>query len=367
MFLDNVDQRPLAFQEEVFLIAQSMAEHWPVTVFVSLRPETFAKSRVSGALSAYQPRVFTIDPPRVDRVLSKRVAFAVQTLENTGALSSLPANVSFQSDSLLDYLRVIQRALDAGGDIVEFLDNMSAGNIRKALDFVQTFIGSGHVDSRKILDVEQRGQSYTLPLHEFLRAVMFGDKAYYDPTTSPIPNALEISESDGREHFLTALMLRYAESLAATGGKDGYVERASLFEQLQQIGFSHQQLDRAIERSLHAALLATPSGGDCDRVRITTRGAYVAKRLLLSFTYLDAMLVDTPIVDPATRTSIHDVSHIDDRLARCETFLEYLDRQWHKLGDSGATVAFDWPQVSAAIRQDIQRVSASSQRRRNPN
>lgn len=265
VFLDNVDQRPLPFQEEVFLIAQSMAEHWPVTVFVSLRPETFAQSRVSGALSAYQPRVFTINPPRVDRVLAARLAFAIATLENTGSLSTLPSNVSLKADSLLAYLRVIQRALEAGGDIVEFLDNMSAGNVRKALDYVQTFIGSGHVDSRKILDVEESGGAYTLPLHEFLRAVMFGDKAYYDPATSPIPNALDISACDGREHFLIALLVRYAETLGSTAGKDGYVERTRLFEQLQQFGFQHQQLERALERSLDDLLVATPSGGDGHR------------------------------------------------------------------------------------------------------
>lgn len=364
VFLDNVDQRPLPFQEEVFLIAQSMAEHWPVTVFVSLRPETFAQSRVSGALSAYQPRVFTIEPPRVDRVLAARLAFAIDTLENTGSLSTLPSNVSLKADSLLAYLRVIQRALEAGGDIVEFLDNMSAGNVRKALDYVQTFIGSGHVDSRKILEVEESGRSYTLPLHEFLRAVMFGDKAYYDPASSPIPNALDISACDGREHFLVALLIRYSETLGSSAGKDGYVERTRLFEHLQQFGFQHQQLERALEVSLKALLVATPSGGDGDRVRVTTRGAYVIKRLLLSFSYLDAVLVDTPIVDPGVRSTIADVSMIDDRIARCERFVDYLDCQWEALGSLETLPAFSWPQVSEALRQDLRRVSASAQRRR---
>ena len=42
LFLDNVDQRSAQFQEDVFLVAQALAENWPVTAFVSLRPETFA-------------------------------------------------------------------------------------------------------------------------------------------------------------------------------------------------------------------------------------------------------------------------------------------------------------------------------------
>ena len=45
VFLDNVDQRTDDFQQKAFLIGQSMAELWPAMVFVSLRPETFHKSK----------------------------------------------------------------------------------------------------------------------------------------------------------------------------------------------------------------------------------------------------------------------------------------------------------------------------------
>jgi hypothetical protein len=38
IFLDNVDQRPIQFQDQAFLMAQSFAQTWPGTVFVALRP-----------------------------------------------------------------------------------------------------------------------------------------------------------------------------------------------------------------------------------------------------------------------------------------------------------------------------------------
>src|ERR1035441_119175 len=41
VFLDNVDQRPFSFQEEVFLISQSLASDWHLACFIALRPETF--------------------------------------------------------------------------------------------------------------------------------------------------------------------------------------------------------------------------------------------------------------------------------------------------------------------------------------
>ena len=67
IFLDNVDQRSDEFQQQAFLIGQSMAELWPAFVFVSLRPETYHRSRLEGTLSAYHAKAFTIGPPRVDR------------------------------------------------------------------------------------------------------------------------------------------------------------------------------------------------------------------------------------------------------------------------------------------------------------
>ena len=84
VFLDNVDQRSPLFQEEVFLMAHAFATNWPVTAFVALRPETFSLSRARGTLAAYQPRVFTIEPPRVDLVVQKRMQFALKQLRESG-------------------------------------------------------------------------------------------------------------------------------------------------------------------------------------------------------------------------------------------------------------------------------------------
>jgi hypothetical protein len=145
LFLDNVDQRPSQFQEEVFLIAQAFADQWPLTAFVSLRPETFAQSRARGSLAAYQPRVFTIDPPRVDLVITKRLRFAKRQLEMHGRLATMPEGLTFQSENLNLYLDMLLRAFETDKSIIEFVDNMSADNIRRALDFVASFVGSGHV------------------------------------------------------------------------------------------------------------------------------------------------------------------------------------------------------------------------------
>lgn len=93
IFIDNTDQRSYELQQEAFLIAQEMAAQWSATVFIPLRPETYYSSiKTGGALSGYHAKAFTISPPRIDKVIEKRVDFALKitrgeipitTLENT--------------------------------------------------------------------------------------------------------------------------------------------------------------------------------------------------------------------------------------------------------------------------------------------
>jgi hypothetical protein len=94
MFLDNADQREEDTQQAAFLIAQEVAEHWPATVFVTLRPETFHRSARLGALSGYLPKVFTISPPRLDRVIEKRLEFALKLTRGDLPIQGLSGNTS---------------------------------------------------------------------------------------------------------------------------------------------------------------------------------------------------------------------------------------------------------------------------------
>jgi hypothetical protein len=366
LFLDNVDQRPGQFQEEVFLISQALADQWPLTAFVALRPETFAESRARGYLAAYQPRVFTIDPPRVDRVLSRRLAFAKRQLEERGRLGSLSANITVQAHTLTLYVEMLVRAVETDPSIVEFIDNMSAGNIRLALGFVAAFIGSGHVDSQRILRAqEEQAGGYTLPLHEFLRAVAYGDCEHYNPSQSPLMNVYDIATADGREHFLVALLIAFVERAGQLGGSEGYVGREEAFRFAQGLGFQAQQVQRAVERCIQKRLLATPAsltGEGHLRLRITTAGAYSVKRLMFLYTYLDAIIVDTPIVDPHARSLLQDVADIEGRLARVECFLGYLESQWRELKHDALSV-LDWPAGAAMTRKEVAGIRERLQRK----
>ena len=361
IFLDNVDQRTDDFQQKAFLIGQSMAELWPAMVFVSLRPETFHKSKAGGALSAYHVKAFTISPPRVDRVIQKRLQYAInllelgqigQSIEGVGMLVNL--------DDLSDFLSVTKMSFEKNVELIEFVDNVCGGNIRLALDFIRVFVGSGHVDTGKILEIYRDSGTYTVPLHEFLRAVIYGDQRDYDARASAITNLFDIRSPDGREHFLGPIALALIGLEARPAANSGYVDPEEIYAYAQSLGFQPAQIAGVLEKLLAQKLVETENkdfvGERFDfrprRFRITTIGSYYYQKLIGKFTYVDAVVVDTPIVAREWQDKISDVANINERLARAEAFRKYLDSQWVNLENTSDV--FNWRPMSSMLFNEIE-------------
>lgn len=364
--LDNVDQRPAEVQDRVFVISETLAKSWPGTVFIALRPDTFNRSRRSGALAAYQPRVFAVEPPRIDRVLEKRMEYARKQI---AAPEALPPGLDALSntEALDSYLEVIRLSLRRSQALLELVDNVSGQNARRAIELLTTVVGSPHAHPQKTIDRAKDGH-YNIPFHEFLRAVMLGDRAHYDPASSHIPNLLDMSTDDGREHFLLPMCLSALQRMSEPGVQDGFVSAQRVYEYAQDLGFRPEQVTWQLERAIAAgAVEPSPIDGSPDRYRATPLGSYVEKRLLGDFTYLDEVSIDTPIVDNSTRALTQEAEKTSERIERTYRFVKYLDDQWQKLADLDSN--FDWAAQSAAVYSAITEVearleSASSQRRK---
>ena len=153
-------------------------------------------------------------------------------------------------------------------------------------------------------------------------------------------------------------MIAQLELLSQKSSLDGYVDVGDLYSYLQGIGFTPSQIDWCINRLLYRNLIEspirshehTPSGSKV-YYRLTSIGAYYLKNLIQQFTYIDAMVLDTPLVDPETSSKIPDVDRISDRLARAITFCDYLDSQWIAL--EAYQLPFSWPTVRNIIDNDI--------------
>ncbi|MFJ8488653.1 hypothetical protein ACIRBZ_09785 [Streptomyces sp. NPDC094038] len=351
--LDNIDQRPTEFQESIFESAHSIADSWPGTVFVAIRPSTFFESRSRGALAAYQTRVFTIEPARTDQVIIKRLEYARSKVIESGTEGVFPENLSIDDDDLVAYLDALIKAFKLDDDLKSLIDNMSGGNTRTALLFLYTFIGSGYVSTQRVLDVADAGRTYTVPMHEFIRAIVFGDYDYFSPEASAVCNLFDITTNDGREHFLLPSMLAHAQRVAESAGGEGLVPAAGLYAFGQSLGFSQEQIGAQLDRASKKNLLVFVDGPEGGSYRPTSVGSYLYRKLSHSFSYIDAMTVDTPVVDPTVRRSIKDVHSIKDRLQRAKVFQSYLDAQWEVFAGQGVEAVFRWPDVSSELASDI--------------
>lgn len=366
LFLDNADQRDEKTQEAAFIIAQELAAHWPLTVFLAIRPQTFHRSKKLGALSAYHPKVFTISPPRIDEVLRKRLSFALKIARGELEIQSL-SSITLKLHLLEKYLDVLKYSFKENNELIEFIDNVCKGNVRSALEFVTTFIGSGHVDTQKILSIDdkerKKGEHYLIPLHEFLRAVIYGDNSYYDPQRSPIANIFDITTLDGKEHFLLAILIDYINHAMFSAGAEGFVEAPKIYEYGQMAGFTESQINSAILRGLQNNMVESetrdiPAGNGLvllpRLLRATTVGLYHVTKLIRTFVYIDAVVLDTPILDDEVRSRIKDVENIDERLVRATVFCEYLDKKWALIAVN--SVSFDWSTVTKDLQTDIQKI-----------
>lgn len=362
IFLDNLDRRSDAIQEEAFLRASAMARDWAALVFVCLRPSTFYRSRHFGVLDSVAPRVVTVSSPKTSELVSKRLTYArdlaLGTRENrrskAGTLFSkdvsveLPSTAPFLEGCALSFLR--SRELGA------LFDAVSNGNARDLLAYVHRVITSLHLDTKKIIE-KLRSGGYVMPVHEALRAMLFGDCMQYAPDQSVFINLFDIQRADPIEHFTKPLVLRHLSLVSNSHPHYGLLPFEELLSYLCQVGFTEEHSRETIvflfeKRCIEGDVPTDEWSPEVRRLRLTERGSYMVKGLISKFNYLDAITVDTPIVDPDYRQKITDVFAIKERLERCRVFVDYLRRCVSELHDSTCKTFFDEVFLQAAGEMD---------------
>ncbi|MGY3215291.1 hypothetical protein [Mucilaginibacter sp. HD30] len=359
VFIDNCDQRNDQDQETAFLVAQELATDWPVIAFLCLRPETFHRTKKSsGALSGYHTKAFTISPPRIDDVIIKRLQFAQKITSGEINLSRLENKTSFSKLDIL--IETFKDSLRRNNELFKLIDNISNGNIRKAVELIKKFFASAHVDTEKIIKIAEES-GYLVPVHELLRAIIFNENVYYDPSSSEIVNLLDVRTYDPKEHFLTPLILGLLFDRSKNNRDNGFVSIADLYSHVQSFGFNVDQIDNGLNFIYSKNLLELSQKGNALDIahielllRITNSGIYHLCYLLNSFTYIDAIVVDVPVFDENLRGLIINVQDINGRIQRALTFKNYLDQIWQN--SDFVNPYFDWRQRSAELEKEIQRI-----------
>ena len=366
--LDNADQRNLQVQQEAFLISQELASHWSSTVFLALRPQTFHASKRSGTISAYPPKVFVVPPPKLEDVIEKRLLFALKIAEGKLPVQGI-AGLTLFVDSLAILIAVLRRSLVQNRELYEFIVNVSAGNVRVAIELVSKFFGSPNVESEKIVKLHKENRDYVVPLHEFAKVALLGDYAHFQEDSSVASNVFAVVFPDKREHFLSLFVLGYlAWEGADKEHREGFVLRTALVGELQSCSYSLDQITAHLSRLTRKRLIETSERrllettdevselGMPEAFRVTTLGAYHLKRWASEFSFLEAMSFDTPIFDSDTRNTllpnVND-NRISARYERADRFLEYLDEVWK---GCSSRPYFDWVTLRATSQLSFDRV-----------
>ena len=361
IFMDNVDQRDEQIQEDAFFIANEIASSWPAVVFTTLRPSTYTKSKRIGALTGYHPKAFTISPPRIDEVISKRLSFALRIASGELHANEITRGFAIKLQTLTQFIEILQYSFNQNNELIEFVDNICNGNVRKAIEYLTIFIGSGHINAQKILerDIENSNvrNRYLISIHEFVRAIIYREHFDYFPDETDIANLFDVSQEE-REHFLMPMFLDYLLRYS-NKGQDGFLHTNDLIEVFQDNGFKLNQIEFCILKSIYKGLVETEARkilniGDAlpQACRITTAGAYHLQKLVPTFVYIDAIVVDVPIFNEISRSLIKEENAITERLKRAIIFCDYLDLVW----DTAIfkNTGFAWKVYSKKIRQNIE-------------
>jgi hypothetical protein len=381
IFLDNADQRNSEDQQSIFLVAHELSTQTRAAVFVSIRPETFYLSYREGVLKAYHPKVFTIEPPRIDLVLQKRIEFALMIARGDIAVPVL-GDQKIKLSNLTTMLEVMLRTLMSPRReqkrLMAMIDNIASGNVRSAVEMVKNFLSSAHTNTKKILDIEEETPGeYFIPVHEFMRSLIYGDKRYFDPSTSLISNIFAITTQDPKEYFLNIALINELIRLGASDvAKQGFIGTSIIYTHFQALGYFPEQIEHAIEHCLREELIENPINStlkDSDlaanSLRVTTRGGVYINMLTGTFVYMDAMLVDTPIINKPLLEAInksyeHDDITIEQRLERVEAFVEYLNLTYNgeikALNDPGINQLI--PALIREMQSSLMQVRSSLQR-----
>jgi hypothetical protein len=372
IFLDNLDRRHDPIQEEAFLMASAMARDWASLVFVCLRPDTFYRSKRDGVLDSVAPKLITVASPKTMILLKKRFQYAREIAEGFHdsrehvQRGSLGREVTLSLPSVASFFDCCIQSL-ANKDLVALFDAVCNGNVRDLLRYTNQIITSKHLNTEKILEKIPSG--YLIPVHEVLRALLYGNSMHYDPDRSVFVNLFDIVRVDPMEHFSRFLALHYLNRVALGPQSGHFCAVADIIQYLCQLGYAAEHVRDTIEFLYGKACCTSRVVGlrwselsTADVIRITTLGRYHVNALVNSFQYFDAITVDTPILDEQVRKITVDVDGIIRRLNRADAFVDYLDKCSNSIQDSDAIQL--WKDSFGQVKAEIRAIRAKEERKR---
>lgn len=360
IFLDNLDRRDDDIQEAAFLRASAIAKRWECLVFLCVRPDTFHRSKQFGVLDSLSPTTIDVVSPDPAVLLKKRFDFAANVARGEergfGGFRAIPSRgMSFDLKGATAFFECCRDSFWENRKLDVLFEAVSNGNVRLLLEQVRGALTGSHLDTRKILARIPDG--YRIPTHEMVRALIYGNYAHYQPRGNVFINLFDIDSSARAEHFLAISTIDYLCRKGQVGTDRKFIRYQDTLDYLTELGFSGDVSVSCIGRLEKANCVesaTTTNESPAAALRATSLGTYHIRTLVRTFAYIDAVIVDTPIVNEGLRADVFrrpELRGIEDRVIRVERFLVYLDSCAGELG--GIDVSEAWREIRSGIEEDI--------------
>jgi len=331
----------------VYVFSRTLEDTLSCLVIVALREEWYWYfGRGLGPLSAYHDIVYHIPAPRVRDVLSKRLDYSIALLSDYPVhpvRTQLLGDVDLEAHHLTDYLKSCRNAFFDKEDITVFYECVSNGIVRKGLDLFLHFLRSGHTHVDEYLKAIVESGNYSIQLHQVFKSISRSSYQYYSSRRSLIPNIFTpVTGIHGMQlsyfsrYYLVNFLSFKAKDYSSAG--EGFVPMSEIDGLLSRLGLSNESRKKLLEDLLEKELIEpevriSSNIDSWNFVKVTGFGLYLARCLSMRFTYLEAVMLDTPINDHALHTRISEIykenhkPNLEHRLKCVERFVNFLQKQ----------------------------------------
>jgi len=348
IIVDNVDRTyPLSpeTQHEVFLETQYLTDTLKTITILSLREESFFKSKLSGVFDAYYIRRFHVVSPNFHELLANRINYLLEILDlpATEIAKKIRTPRSLLERELRDlkiFFRIIRDSFKTPTGkpkyIAQFIQSLAGSDMRRALDLFNLFLISGNTKVYEMINKFKDTGFYQISSHQILKSIILGESKYYSSTRSHVMNIFDVNIGYTNSHFLHLKILKYARDRMQfeTSMGRGYLSIGKLKEEAEKISISGEAIEDSLTRLARFKLIVFDHQ-DPEEVKtasyfaITQTGIYYLEELSRRFVYLDHVWMDTPVADDnlekELRYSIR-ATEMDKRFSRTEKFLDYLEK-----------------------------------------
>jgi len=335
IILDNLDQHDLSFQEKIFMVSSNLTETLKTVTILALREETFITSTRTGVFSAYNIPKFHISSPDFITLIIARLNFAINYLKS--GILQYPDDIN---SDLIKYFYIIRSSLERENRqshlLVNFIDSISVGNMREALNMFTYFIVSGNTNVKEIFRKNEESGWYQIAYHQFIKSVVLADHKYYSQERSHLMNIFDFDTSISDSHFNNLRILKYlsdGSNRRSPIGR-GFISIDEIVSKAELLGIRRDVIYDSLLRLAQWRLVEFDNQSKKDVIQasyviVTNAGEYYLKNLRNEFVYLDTILIDTPLSDESLFNRIREsVDTIDlaERIERTGRFINYLEQ-----------------------------------------